>query len=168
MLVATVMALTAVIFGAEVFVERRIAVDSHIDPAAGIKKKKKARLSDAVAVLKSSPMIFALSLMVISYGVGHRLFEFAWKGQLRMLYPSAMAYQVHPSLSCGELCFPCIADSSLSLADGDAASTEGSKAVPWLALAGINSLQNRTCLITEMSLLLSVPTAGTDSVTGQK
>lgn len=38
---ATVMALTAVIFGAEVFVERRIAVDSHIDPAAGIKKKKK-------------------------------------------------------------------------------------------------------------------------------
>lgn len=47
-----------------------------------------------MAVLKSSPMIFALSLMVISYGVGHRLFEFAWKGQLRMLYPSAMAYQV--------------------------------------------------------------------------
>ncbi len=43
-------------------------------------------------------MIFALSLMVISYGVGHRLFEFAWKGQLRMLYPSAMAYQVPFSL----------------------------------------------------------------------
>lgn len=53
-----------------------------------------ATLSDAMAVLRSSPMIFALSLMVISYGVGHRLFEFAWKGQLRMLYPSAMAYQV--------------------------------------------------------------------------
>jgi hypothetical protein len=93
-LVATVLALTTVIFGAELFVERRIAVDSHIDPAAGLKKKKKATLSDAVAVLRSSPMIFALSLMVISYGVGHRLFEFAWKGQLRMLYPSAMAYQV--------------------------------------------------------------------------
>lgn len=77
----------------QVFVERRIAVDSHIDPAASIKKKK-ATLSDAVAVLRSSPMIFALSLMVISYGVGHRLFEFAWKGQLRMQYPSAMAYQV--------------------------------------------------------------------------
>ncbi|CAL8465241.1 g4776 [Coccomyxa elongata] len=92
-LVATVLALTAVIFGAEVFVERRIAVDSHIDPGAGMKKKKKATLSDALAVLRSSPMIFALSLMVISYGVGHRLFEFAWKGQLRMLYPSAMAYQ---------------------------------------------------------------------------
>lgn len=59
-----------------------------------------ATLSDAVAVLKSSPMIFALCLMVISYGVGHRLFEFAWKGQLRMQYPSAMAYQVwQPSRS---------------------------------------------------------------------
>ena len=64
-----------------------------------------ATLSDAVAVLKSSPMIFALCLMVISYGVGHRLFEFAWKGQLRLQYPSAMAYQVgHPSRS------PCTAD----------------------------------------------------------
>ena len=39
-------------------------------------------------------MIFALCLMVISYGVGHRLFEFAWKGQLRLQYPSALAYQV--------------------------------------------------------------------------
>ena len=59
-----------------------------------------ATLSDALAVLRSSPMIFALCLMVISYGVGHRLFEFAWKGQLRMQYPSALAYQVchHPAL----------------------------------------------------------------------
>ena len=53
-----------------------------------------ATLSDALGVLKSSPMIFALCLMVISYGVGHRLFEFAWKGQLRLQYPSALAYQV--------------------------------------------------------------------------
>ena len=57
-----------------------------------------ATLSDALAVLRSSPMIFALCLMVISYGVGHRLFEFAWKGQLRMQYPSALAYQVCPHL----------------------------------------------------------------------
>ncbi len=53
-LVATVLALTAVIFGAEVFVERRIAVDSHIDPGAGMKKKKKATLSDALAVRSES------------------------------------------------------------------------------------------------------------------
>ena len=39
-------------------------------------------------------MILALALMVISYGVGHRLFEFSWKGMLRISHPSAMAYQV--------------------------------------------------------------------------
>ena len=42
-------------------------------------------------------MIFALALMVISYGVGHRLFEFSWKGMLRINHPSAMAYQVGPA-----------------------------------------------------------------------
>ena len=62
-----------------------------------------ATLSDALAVLRSSPMIFALCLMVISYGVGHRLFEFAWKGQLRLQYPSALAYQVW-SLPCNLVC----------------------------------------------------------------
>ena len=43
-------------------------------------------------------MIFALALMVISYGVGHRLFEFSWKGMLRINHPSAMAYQVGPAV----------------------------------------------------------------------
>ena len=38
---ATVLVLTAVIFGTEVWVERRIAVDSYIEPA-GQKKKKVA------------------------------------------------------------------------------------------------------------------------------
>ena len=68
-----------------------------------------ATLSDALAVLKSSPMIFALCLMVISYGVGHRLFEFAWKGQLRMQYPSALAYQVCFTLcmSFTQMCHVC-------------------------------------------------------------
>ena len=47
-------------------------------------------------VLRESPMIFALALMVISYGVGHRLFEFSWKGMLRTSHPSTMAYQVRP------------------------------------------------------------------------
>jgi hypothetical protein len=29
-----------------------------------------------------------LALLVMSYGIGHRLFEFAWKGQLRVLHTS--------------------------------------------------------------------------------
>jgi AAA family ATP:ADP antiporter len=39
-------------------------------------------------VLKNSPKIRNLALLVMSYGVGHRLFEFTWKGQLKMLYPT--------------------------------------------------------------------------------
>ena len=39
-LMATVLALTAVIFSTEVWVERRIAVDSYIEPAGSAKKKK--------------------------------------------------------------------------------------------------------------------------------
>jgi len=60
------------------------------------KKKKKGSLGESFAVLKSSPKILSLAMLVMSYGVSHRLFEFAWKGQLRVLFPSAQAYQVNP------------------------------------------------------------------------
>lgn len=40
-----------------------------------------------------------LALLVVSYGVSHRLFEFAWKGQLRALYPTPAAYQVGRQLA---------------------------------------------------------------------
>ena len=39
-LMGTVMVLTAVIYGTEVWVENRIAVDSYIEPAGAAKKKK--------------------------------------------------------------------------------------------------------------------------------
>lgn len=51
-------------------------------------------MADSLAVLRSSPKILNLALLVVGYGVSHRLFEFAWKGQLRSIYPSAQAYQV--------------------------------------------------------------------------
>ena len=38
--------------------------------------------------------IMNLALLVVSYGVSHRLFEFAWKGQLRALFPTPALYQV--------------------------------------------------------------------------
>ena len=38
-------------------------------------------------------MIAGLVMLVVAYSVSHRLFEFAWKGQLRTLFPSALAYQ---------------------------------------------------------------------------
>ena len=54
-------------------------------------------MADSLAVLRSSPKILNLALLVMSYGVSHRLFEFAWKGQLGVLYPSAQQYQVRRS-----------------------------------------------------------------------
>ena len=42
-MMATVMVLTAVIFGTEIWVENRIAVDSYIEPAGAAKKKKVPR-----------------------------------------------------------------------------------------------------------------------------
>ena len=66
------------------------------DKAPRKKAKKKGTIADSLAVLRSSPKTMNLALLVMSYGVSHRLFEFAWKGQLRALYPSAQAYQVRP------------------------------------------------------------------------
>jgi hypothetical protein len=43
--------------------------------------------------------IMNLALLVVSYGVSHRLFEFAWKGQLRALYPTPAAYQARRVLA---------------------------------------------------------------------
>ena len=39
-------------------------------------------------------MIGNLAMLVVSYGVSHRLFDFAWKGQLRSVCPTASDYQV--------------------------------------------------------------------------
>jgi ATP:ADP antiporter, AAA family len=57
------------------------------------KKKPKGSLGESFAVLKSSPKITNLAILVMSYGISHRLFEFAWKGQLRALFPTPAAYQ---------------------------------------------------------------------------
>ncbi|KAI7841534.1 hypothetical protein COHA_004705 [Chlorella ohadii] len=62
-------------------------------PGAGKKKKKRGSIGESFAVVRSSPKIMNLALLVVSYGVSHRLFEFAWKGQLRALYPTPAAYQ---------------------------------------------------------------------------
>lgn len=50
-------------------------------------------LAESWATLRASPMIASLVMLVVAYSVSHRLFEFAWKGQLRTLFPSAPAYQ---------------------------------------------------------------------------
>lgn len=94
-LVGTVVVLTGLMMAAKRYVDVNICVPvNRKDSGKGKKRKKKGSLGDSLSVLKSSPMILNLALLVVSYGVSHRLFEFAWKGQLRALYPSAQAYQV--------------------------------------------------------------------------
>lgn len=55
-------------------------------------KKKKGSLRKSLATLRGSPKIMNLALLVVCYAVSHRLFEFAWKGQLRVLFPTAQQY----------------------------------------------------------------------------
>ncbi|KAL4430786.1 hypothetical protein ABPG75_006042 [Micractinium tetrahymenae] len=69
------------------------AIDAEGSSPKSPKKKKKGSLGESFAVIRSSPKIMNLALLVVSYGVSHRLFEFAWKGQLRALYPTPAAYQ---------------------------------------------------------------------------
>lgn len=41
---------------------------------------------------RSSDRILNLTLLVMGYGTAHKLFGFVWKGQMKLLYPSASAY----------------------------------------------------------------------------
>lgn len=72
-------------------------VDNKVMPADSAlpppkKKKKKGTLRSSFATLRESPKIMNLALLVVCYAVSHRLFEFAWKGQLRVLFPTAQQY----------------------------------------------------------------------------
>jgi len=66
-----------------------------LDPttASKPKQKKKGNLAQSFSIIKESPKISNLAILVMSYGISHRLFEFAWKASLRALYPTAQAYQ---------------------------------------------------------------------------
>jgi len=56
-------------------------------------RKKTGSLRESLEVLRSNRKIGNLAVLVIGYGVCHRLFEFAWKGQLRVMFPETQAYQ---------------------------------------------------------------------------
>lgn len=57
------------------------------------KKKKRGSLADSLQIIRGSSKITSLAVLVVSYGISHRLFEFSWKGALRTLYPTAQGYQ---------------------------------------------------------------------------
>jgi AAA family ATP:ADP antiporter len=113
-LVGAVVAMSAVMFAAKAFIDARILAPMEAAAAAAAakegsgadgaatgkpdkkekkEKKKEGSFAESIAVLRSSPKIGNLALLVMGYGVAHRLFEFAWKGQLRVLHPTVQGYQ---------------------------------------------------------------------------
>jgi AAA family ATP:ADP antiporter len=62
-------------------------------PAAKREKKREGSFAESLAVVRGSAKVTNLAVLVVSYGVAHRLFEFAWKAALRALHPTPAAYQ---------------------------------------------------------------------------
>ena len=87
-LVGTVLAMSVVMFAAKGYIDNAILKQQHAAAAAaaaaegggagvggkagGKKKKSKGSFGESLAVLKNSPKIRNLALLVIGYGVGHR------------------------------------------------------------------------------------------------
>ncbi|KAL6763616.1 TLC ATP/ADP transporter-domain-containing protein [Haematococcus lacustris] len=59
----------------------------------GQTSEAKGGLMQSLGVLRRSPKVGNLAVLVISYFLAQKLFDFAWKAQLRVFYPSAAAYQ---------------------------------------------------------------------------
>jgi hypothetical protein len=84
-LISTVMLMTVAMFGSKAWIDAKIlqpTAAATAAAAAGVsssggkapkkKKKSKGSFSEGLAVLKNSPKIRNLALLVMSYGVGHR------------------------------------------------------------------------------------------------
>jgi len=94
MLVGSILAMSGLMFVTKWFLDRQARARGGEAPAAPKKKgKKKSSWGDIWSDLSGSPKIRNLSLLVVGYALSHRLFEVAWKSQLKVLYPTAQAYQ---------------------------------------------------------------------------
>jgi AAA family ATP:ADP antiporter len=71
-LVGTVLAMSVAMFGAKAYIDAKVLGSK--EPAEAPKKKKKSKgsFSESLAVLRNSPKIRNLALLVMSYGIGHR------------------------------------------------------------------------------------------------
>lgn len=97
-LVGAILGMTLTMYAAKAALDRWvIGPYCSLDPSTGSKpsprKKKKGSLSESLAVIRGSPKISNLAILVVSYGISHRLFEFAWKGAVRVLYSTPQQYQ---------------------------------------------------------------------------
>lgn len=92
-LIGTVMVMTGAMFASKAFIDNKILQPAAAAAAAGQaaakpakKKKSKGSFSEGLAVLKKSPKIRNLALLVMSYGVGHRwVARVRWQKQQKIV-----------------------------------------------------------------------------------
>ncbi|CAD7698815.1 unnamed protein product [Ostreobium quekettii] len=98
-LIGTVIVMTAAMMGAKLYIDKNIKSHHSDDDeevqqqAAKQKAKKKGTFREGFAVMKGSPKIMNLALLVIGYSVSHRLFDIAWKSHLSVVFPDPIQYQ---------------------------------------------------------------------------
>ncbi|KAF8060041.1 AATP2 [Scenedesmus sp. PABB004] len=100
LLICAVLVVTACMSAVRLWMDS--AVFPHVTKAERPPKPAKAAKAGAPAggekrqgtmeLLRSSPRILNLTLLVMGYGISHKLFGFAWKGQMKALYPSTTQY----------------------------------------------------------------------------
>jgi AAA family ATP:ADP antiporter len=98
-LLATVVAASVVMMGIKAAIDKwliapycSIQIGSNSEKKEKKKKEKKGFI-ESLQALTASPRIASLATLVMSYGIAHRLFEFAWKHQVRVLYDTPAGYQ---------------------------------------------------------------------------
>ena len=101
--VASVLLGGAVMFVTKAYIDSALLAPAHAlaqaqaaaaAPPAAAKKKKgpPPTAAESLAQLGRSPKIRNLAVLVVSYGMAHRLFEVAWKGALRAAHPDPGAF----------------------------------------------------------------------------
>lgn len=95
-LMALVIVAGIVLLSTFYWMNRNVLTDKrHYDPAEmGETKKKKAKLSlkESFQYILKSPYIGLIAMLVLAYGISINLFECVWKGQIKIAYPTELAY----------------------------------------------------------------------------
>lgn len=95
-LIGTVVGMTAIMMAGKFFLDTKVLPSIEKGEKLknmGKKKKSKGSFKEGIAVLRESAKIRNLALLVVGCSISHRLFDVAWKGQLKLVFPSAIEYQ---------------------------------------------------------------------------
>eukprot|EP00210_Caulerpa_lentillifera_P008883 g8475.t1 len=95
-LISIVLVNSLIMMYAKFYMDRTLSIPT---PEESIKKRKPTKsrnqssFKDGLKVIRKSPKIWNLAMLVIGYSVSHRFFDVVWKGQLKLVYPTTQQYQ---------------------------------------------------------------------------